>query len=498
MTRLKRNAGVHGTGELEVIVGRKKRQGKSATSNLKIEPRNVYQPPRTRDQHDMNMTPEKRQENWRHHHRQTLWVHFSVILLGTWLMTAPVTFGYASSGMTISDVASGALLVVFGWLSLSPKRLWAPWAACFVGIWLQFAPLLFWAPSAAAYTNDTLVGVLVIALTVLIPGMPGMPLLMQKGPVVPPGWSYNPSSWQQRAPVIALGVIGWFMSRYLAAYQLGYIDTVWDPFFGDGTRRVLESDVSKAFPVSDAGLGAFAYTIEALMGFMGGVARWRTMPWMVTFFGILVIPLGIVSITLVILQPVAVGAWCALCLGTAIAMLVMIPLTVDEVVAMGQFIKQKTRQGEKFWTVFWKGGTVEGGGEDERTPPLDAPPSRTAASMVWGVNVPWTLLLSGAMGLWLMASPDVLGSTGTAADSNHLVGALIVTFAVIAMAEVTRVTRFVNVIAGTWIVLAPWVLSGATASATWSNVIVGVLVIVLSLPKGPVRERYGTWDRYVR
>jgi hypothetical protein len=27
------------------------------------------------------------------------------------------------------------------------------------------------------------------------------------------------------------------------------------------------------------------------MGLMGSPARWRTMPWMVTFFGILVIPL---------------------------------------------------------------------------------------------------------------------------------------------------------------------------------------------------------------
>ena len=82
----------------------------------------------------------------------------------------------------------------------------------------------------------------------------------------------------------------------MAAYQLGYTTTVWEPFFTPGTAAILTSDVSKAFPISDAGLGAVAYLIEALMGFMGDKHRWRTMPWMVTFFGILVVPLGLVSI----------------------------------------------------------------------------------------------------------------------------------------------------------------------------------------------------------
>lgn len=51
--------------------------------------------------------------------------------------------------------------------------------------------------------------------------------------------------------------------------------------------------MSHSLPVSDAGLGSLAYTIEFLMGYMGATSRWRTMPWMVTIFGILVIPLGV-------------------------------------------------------------------------------------------------------------------------------------------------------------------------------------------------------------
>lgn len=117
--------------------------------------------------------------------------------------------------------------------------------------------------------------------------------------------------------------------------------------------------------------------------------------------------------------------------------------------------------------------------------------------MVWGVTVPWTLLLSALLGIWLMAAPAVFQTEGTAADSNHLVGALVITLAVIAMAEVTRAARWINILAGVWIVAMPWLLSGASSAATWKNVIVGVLLIVLSLPRGPVYERYGNWERYL-
>lgn len=477
--------------------------------------------------HDMGpggmgeMTPENREAMLVQHREKTLWIPLLVLVLGVWLISSPLTLGYgemelvgsgatrvtserglpsiATRGAALmwSDLISGALLVVFSLLSLSARRLWAPWAACFVGIWLLFAPLVLWAPSAAVYFNDTLVGALVIALTVLIPGMPGMIRIMKMGPEIPPGWSYNPSSWLQRAPVIALAWVGFFLSRHLTAYQMGYIDTAWDPFFGGGTMKVLDSEVSHAFPISDAGLGTVAYMIEALMGYMGGPSRWRTMPWMVAFFGILVVPLGVVSITLVILQPVMVGAWATLALATAVAMLVMIPLTVDEVVAMGQFLAQSRREGKSLWRTFWKGDTVEGGGPDERSPRFNAWLAESGPAMAWGVTVPGTLLTSALLGVWLMAAPGVMGAEGMVANSNYLVGALITTTAVVAMAEVTRAARFLNVLLGAWIVAVPWLLGGAGSGMAWSNVIVGSAVILLSFPRGVVRERYGSWDRYI-
>jgi len=35
--------------------------------------------------------------------------------------------------------------------------------------------------------------------------------------------------------MIGLACVGWLISRYPAAFQLGYIQTVWEPFFGEST-----------------------------------------------------------------------------------------------------------------------------------------------------------------------------------------------------------------------------------------------------------------------
>ena len=427
--------------------------------------------------------------------RESLWPSFVNLTLGAWLITSPFTLGYRSAGLRWSDVISGSLIVLLSVAAASRRfNAYSRWAVCFVGIWLLFAPLVFWTPDAAAYMNDTLVGALVIAFAVLVTMMPGMDMSVMEGADIPPGWSYNPSTWLQRAPIILLALVGFLSSRYMAAYQLGHITSVWDPFFGDGTRRVLDSDISKMFPISDAGLGALSYVLEMLMGFMGDKARWRTMPWMVTFFGVLVVPLGTVSIVLIILQPLAVGAWCSLCLLAAIAMLMMIPATLDEVVAMGQFLIQAKREGKPLWRTFWLGGSIEGE-KDDRLTPFDW--SRPLAMFSDWLVSNWNLLVSVALGVWLMFAPAVFGTTGRAADSDHLLGALIVTFAAIAIAEVGRAVRFINFLFGAWLIAAPWLLSGFVSGAQWNGVVVGVVLILLSLPRGRVRGRYGSWKPYI-
>lgn len=424
------------------------------------------------------------------HHAMTRWADFVLLGLGAWLVTAPGTLGYRSPALVWSDVLSG--LIVAALAGLAVWRGWAvaAWAVSLPGVWLVFAPIVFWAREPAAYANDTVVGTLLIAFSVLIPH--GMDM---EGHQVPAGWSYNPSTWAQRLPIVALGLIGFFLSRYMAAYQLGHIGTVWDPIFGGGTVQVLESSISKMFPVSDSGLGASVYLLEVLMTLMGDPRRWRTMPWMVAFFAILVVPLGVTSIVLVILQPLAVGAWCGPCLVAALAMLVMVPLTLDEVVAMGQYLVQSRRAGRSLWRTFWLGGNDALGEPAKPTRPVDA---SSPVAGLWGVSYPWTVLAAALLGGWLLLAPALLGSEGTKlANSDRLVGALVITWALIALAEVARAVRYLNVPLGLWLLAAPFVLGAGFDPAAWSGIITGLLLVGLSLPRGSVRERYGGFSRYV-
>jgi len=146
------------------------------------------------------------------------WTHILLLALGMWLIAAPFTLGYRSVPMMVSDVLSGIAIFALAITAMFVRRPWLMWAATLVGLWLAVAPLVFWAPDAAAYANDTLMSALVIVFSIIIGMIMPMP-----GPDVPHEWSYNPSTWLQRAPILALAFLSFFMSRYMSAYQLGHI-----------------------------------------------------------------------------------------------------------------------------------------------------------------------------------------------------------------------------------------------------------------------------------
>jgi hypothetical protein len=170
----------------------------------------------------------------------------------------------------------------------------------------------------------------------------------------PPDWDYNPSSWRQRWPIIVLAILGFAVAGYLALYQIGWLKTVWEPFFGKGSQRILTSWVSELLhPVPDAAVGALSYLVDAVAGAVGGRKRWQTMPWMVILFGLAVGPLGVVSVVLVILQPVLFDSWCTLCLASGAISVLMIGPAMDEVLASLQHIKRESLQGRSRWHAFW-------------------------------------------------------------------------------------------------------------------------------------------------
>ena len=168
----------------------------------------------------------------------------------------------------------------------------------------------------------------------------------------PPGWAYNPSAWSQRIPIVILGIVAMGIALYLASWQFGWVDSVWDPFFVDGTERVLDSELSHLFPVSDALLGAIGYAIDWIFGIVGGTKRYKTLPWAVIVLGIGIIPFGLTSIVLALAMASIVGSWCTLCLVNTVIAVVMIPFAWDEIWLSLVAVRNMMRNGASFWAAF--------------------------------------------------------------------------------------------------------------------------------------------------
>ncbi|MFP4098412.1 MAG: vitamin K epoxide reductase family protein [Alphaproteobacteria bacterium] len=444
------------------------------------------------------------EENYSHAHYKFLWAQFANLFLAIWLLTAPFTLGYESQGMTISDVASGAALLLFGFMALSKNHGWARLACGAVGLWVLGAPLIFWAPTAAAYLNGTLVGMLIVGFATLTRPWPFMSkAAAMTGPDVPPGWDFSPSSWFQRLPVILLAVVGFFISRYLCAYQLGHIDGVWEPFFTgspdnpkNGTEEIITSSVSEAWPVPDAGLGALTYALEILTGMIGSTRRWRTMPWLVMLFGFMIVPLGIISITFIIIQPIVIGTWCTLCLIAAAAMVIQIPYFLDELVATGEFLWRKHKAGRPWLKIFFTGDSDEVNRQDEDNFE-QSPAAITKEILLGGVTFPWNLLACIVIGLWLMFTRLTLGVEGGMANADHLIGSLTITIAVIALAETARPVRFFIMPLGFALLITPFVYS-ASLSSLLSSLICAFALIGLSIRRGTITTNYGAWNRLIK
>ena len=145
----------------------------------------------------------------------------------------------------------------------------------------------------------------------------------------------NPSSWGQRIAICLVASVAFSIAVYMGLYQWRLIDSVWDPVFGGETMKVLDSDVShdiaKWILVPDSVLGALAYLGDVFFALAGSTRRWQDRPWLVFLFGISVIPVGIVSATLIALQGTVVGSWCFPCMITASISIILIFLAYGEV-----------------------------------------------------------------------------------------------------------------------------------------------------------------------
>ena len=166
---------------------------------------------------------------------------------------------------------------------------------------------------------------------------------------IPYGQKSNPSSWSKRIFLLILAVVGFLIALYLGLYQLHVFQNVWEPFFGNGTDAVVKSSFSRSLPIPDGLIGAFGYLCDIVLVSIGDNIRWKTKPWVVILYSILVAMMGLVSILLIIIQPLVLHTWCTLCLASAILSLSMVLPVMHEFKASLQIIKR-----EKGHETFWK------------------------------------------------------------------------------------------------------------------------------------------------
>lgn len=106
----------------------------------------------------------------------------------------------------------------------------------------------------------------------------------------------------------------------------------------------------------------------------------------------------------------------------------------------------------------------------------------------------WPRLLVASLGVWIMAAPAVFGYDGAPANSDHIVGPIVATFAIMAASHVLRPLRRVNTLAGAWIAIAPMFV-GHPGIAALNAVATGLLITALSLVGSYDPEEFaGGWS----
>ncbi len=103
------------------------------------------------------------------------------------------------------------------------------------------------------------------------------------------------------------------------------------------------------------------------------------------------------------------------------------------------------------------------------------------------------------VGGWLMLAPSVLGHVGSdIAQSDRIVGPVVLAIGFLSIFPITRLLRWVNLLPGAWLLLAPWLLDAPT-DATISSMVAGVVVLALApVEKAPQDQYGGGWITLVR
>jgi hypothetical protein len=107
---------------------------------------------------------------------------------------------------------------------------------------------------------------------------------------------------------------------------------------------------------------------------------------------------------------------------------------------------------------------------------MDSDRSVSPSNWASGINV--------LAGIWLIISPWVLSFGGhpTAVWNSVILGIVVLLFALGAMSSKFSGPSWWNVVFGIWLIISPWVLGFASLSTAATNaVVLGIIVLILAL-----------------
>lgn len=102
----------------------------------------------------------------------------------------------------------------------------------------------------------------------------------------------------------------------------------------------------------------------------------------------------------------------------------------------------------------------------------------------------WAQVINIFLGLAVMLLPGLLGFNQAASNNNYIVGPLVITFALVAITDVGRNARLFNIPAGFWLMAGP-LIQGFSNTVRLTDMLLGILIIIFSLYKGNVTQRFG-------
>jgi len=103
----------------------------------------------------------------------------------------------------------------------------------------------------------------------------------------------------------------------------------------------------------------------------------------------------------------------------------------------------------------------------------------------------WARILNIILGLYVMIAPALFNFNPALSNSNHIVGPLVITFAVISLWDINQRVRLASIVTGAWLIISAFIFSAPATIYLIGNAVAGLLIIIFALVKSNVKHQYG-------